>query len=168
MTGHDKRHTDQHQTCSLSQHSIHRDYYLFFFFSHSFLFSFILSIYTVIQCGLPASIANGFYVLTDQSRAYKSSVTYQCKDGYVIVGRGSLICDPDARWNGPPPRCEPVLCPNPPLVANGFATLVSNSTMFGSWVEYGCDQGYELVGEKMIQCSMAGYWEGQPGYCIGK
>lgn len=123
---------------------------------------------TVIQCGLPASIGNGHYVLSDQSRAYKSSVTYQCKDGYVIVGRGSLVCDPDARWNGPPPRCEPVLCPNPPLVANGFATLQSNSTMFGSWVEYGCDPGYELVGEKMMQCSMAGYWEGQPGYCIGK
>lgn len=100
--------------------------------------------------------------------SYQGTVGYQCKDGYVLVGRSNLLCDADGRWNGPPPRCEPVLCPNPPLIANGYATLMSNSTMFGSVVEYTCDPNHELIGERQIVCNVAGYWDGQPGYCLGK
>lgn len=85
----------------------------------------------------------------------------------MLVGRANLACDADGRWNGPPPRCEPVLCPSPPLIVNGYYNLLSNSTMFGSIVEYECDSGYELIGERNLQCNMAGYWEGTPGYCIG-
>lgn len=96
-----------------------------------------------------------------------STLSYQCNDGYVLVGRGNLICDSDGLWNGPPPRCEPVLCPNPPLIPNGFGTLVSNSTRFDSIVEYACDPGFELIGDNRIVCNRAGYWEGQPGYCAG-
>ena len=40
--------------------------------------------------------------------------------------------------------------------------------MFGSLVEYNCDPGYQLIGERTIICNMAGYWEGQPGYCDRK
>ena len=127
-----------------------------------------ISFATVIECGFPASIGNGHYLLNNNSRSYQSSLTYHCKDGYVLVGRAHLVCDADARWNGPPPRCEPVLCPSPPMIVNGFYTLSGNSTMFGSLVEYNCDPGYQLIGERTIICNMAGYWEGQPGYCDRK
>lgn len=133
-----------------------------------FLFSFHPNIFIkVIECGPPQSISNGQYILNNKSRSYMSTLSYQCNDGFVLVGRGNLICDPDGLWNGPPPRCEPVLCPDPPMITNGFGTLVSNSTRFDSIVEYQCDPGFELIGDKLIQCNRAGYWEGQPGYCIG-
>lgn len=86
----------------------------------------------------------------------------------MLVGRAHLICDVDERWNGPPPRCEPVLCPSPPLIANGIVRLSSNTTVFGTVGEYFCDDGYELVGESSIVCSVSGFWEGQPGFCRGK
>lgn len=81
------------------------------------------------------------------------------------------MCDADSKWNGPPPRCEPVLCPPAPMIVNGgYMATNSNSnntTMFGTIIEYDCDPGYEMVGEKFITCNIAGYWDGQPGYCIG-
>lgn len=123
-----------------------------------------------IECGFPASISNGHYSLNNgSSRAFLSTLTYHCKDGYVLVGRATLACDADGRWNGPPPRCEPVLCPQPPMIVNGgFSLSNNNSTMFGSAVEYSCEPGFELIGERVITCNLAGYWDAQPGYCLGK
>ncbi|XP_017461448.1 PREDICTED: P-selectin-like, partial [Rhagoletis zephyria] len=121
-----------------------------------------------IECGFPASISNGHYTLNNgSSRAFLSTLTYHCKDGYVLVGRATLACDADGRWNGPPPRCEPVLCPQPPMIVNGGYSLSNNnSTMFGSAVEYSCEPGFELIGERVITCNLAGYWDAQPGYCL--
>lgn len=59
-----------------------------------------------IQCGYPADIANGEYVLVNDSVGYLSRVVYRCEQGYEMVGRAQLACDIDERWNGPPPRCE--------------------------------------------------------------
>lgn len=59
-----------------------------------------------IQCGYPADISNGGYLLVNDSVGYLSNVVYQCDEGYEMIGRAQLTCDIDERWNGPPPRCE--------------------------------------------------------------
>lgn len=59
-----------------------------------------------IQCGYPADIPNGQYVLKNDSVGYLSQVKYSCFPGHQLVGRAELTCDVDERWNGPPPRCE--------------------------------------------------------------
>lgn len=59
-----------------------------------------------IECGFPASIPHGTYDLANGSVGYLSTVTYKCNEGYEMLGRSSLTCDIDERWNGPPPRCE--------------------------------------------------------------
>ncbi|RWS10699.1 sushi: von Willebrand factor type A: EGF and pentraxin domain-containing protein 1-like protein [Dinothrombium tinctorium] len=118
-----------------------------------------------LECGFPATISNGDYFLVNNSKSYLSGVQYSCKEGFVIVGRSYLTCDVDERWNGPPPRCEPILCPSPPTIPNGFYSLSSNSTKFGTKVHYGCISGFELSGDSTMYCSSAGYWEGQPPFC---
>lgn len=42
----------------------------------------------------------------NDSVGYLSRVVYKCDEGFRLVHRAELICDVDARWNGPPPRCE--------------------------------------------------------------
>ncbi|CAG2116907.1 unnamed protein product, partial [Medioppia subpectinata] len=105
--------------------------------------------------------------MSNNTRSYLSSVNYSCKEGYVLVGRGLLTCDVDERWNGPPPRCEPVICPNPPVIVNSVVRISANNTIFGAVAEYTCDEGYELMGESRIVCNVAGFWDGEPGYCRG-
>ncbi|KAI1302311.1 Sushi, von Willebrand factor type A, EGF and pentraxin domain-containing protein 1 [Halotydeus destructor] len=119
------------------------------------------------DCGQPASILNGRYNLVNGSTAFTANVEYSCNDGYVVVGRSYLACDIDERWNGPPPRCEPILCPNPPAIEHGLYALTTNTTIFGSRVYYNCMPDYELVGEPTIGCTIAGFWDGHPPLCRG-
>lgn len=59
-----------------------------------------------LECGAPASIDQGSYELLNGTLHYLSTVQYTCDEGHVLVGRGSLNCDVDEKWNGPPPRCD--------------------------------------------------------------
>ncbi|XP_075229303.1 uncharacterized protein LOC142328966 isoform X2 [Lycorma delicatula] len=65
-----------------------------------------------VQCGFPADIPNGDYVLLNDTVDYLSQVLYTCDEGYKIQGRARLICDLDERWDGPPPRCQEVVTGN--------------------------------------------------------
>lgn len=66
----------------------------------------ILLMYKDLECGSPAQISHGSYKLLNGTRHYLSTVQYTCDEGYVLVGRGNLVCDVDEKWNGPPPRCD--------------------------------------------------------------
>lgn len=77
-------------------------------------------------------MSNGEYKLVNGSRAYLSGVEYSCREGYVVVGRSYLSCDVDERWNGPPPRCEPIRklpalqSPQLPLFASFGGAIVTS------------------------------------------
>ena len=62
---------------------------------------------------MPAEIPNAQMLFVNGTRGFQSLVAYQCDPGYVPVGRTTLMCDVDERWNGPPPRCDPVFCDEP-------------------------------------------------------
>lgn len=59
-----------------------------------------------VECGPPAPIENGKYILVNGTRQFLSYVYYECDEGYTLVGRGDLVCDVDERWDGPPPKCQ--------------------------------------------------------------
>ncbi|CAL4135321.1 unnamed protein product, partial [Meganyctiphanes norvegica] len=68
-----------------------------------------------VECGPPAPIPNGKYLLINGTRQFLSQVQYKCDEGYTLVGRGDLVCDVDERWDGPPPRCQFVEAIKPDL-----------------------------------------------------
>ena len=53
---------------------------------------------------MPADIPNGKLAFINGTREFESSIKYSCNPGYILVGKDSLMCDVDQRWNGPPPR----------------------------------------------------------------
>ncbi|UYV76990.1 CTLSE2 [Cordylochernes scorpioides] len=118
-----------------------------------------------IECGPPATIQHGGYTFPNTTRYYLSSVQYFCQQGYVLVGEGTLICDLDRKWNGPPPRCRAVTCGPPVEIENGQATMLANSTQYGAVVKYGCSPGHLLVGGPHLVCGDTGEWEGEPPSC---
>ncbi|GIY59676.1 sushi, von Willebrand factor type A, EGF and pentraxin domain-containing protein 1 [Caerostris darwini] len=121
-----------------------------------------------LECGDPAHIAHGTYNLLNSTRHYLSSVQYTCDEGHVLVGRGTLVCDVDEKWNGPPPRCDPFYCRHPPPLLNGNFEMSSNNTVFGTVTKYYCDEGFEMKGKDTIKCVASGYWDGEPPVCIVK
>ncbi|XP_014247487.1 sushi, von Willebrand factor type A, EGF and pentraxin domain-containing protein 1 [Cimex lectularius] len=119
-----------------------------------------------IQCGYPADITNGDYQLLNGTVGYLSQVLYSCNEGYKMTGRAQLTCDLDERWDGPPPRCQPILCGEPPIVANGDMFLSNNITIAGTVVEYSCiSKKYKLVGPKQITCLDSGNYDKPPPVC---
>ena len=98
----------------------------------------------------------------------------------MFVGRARLTCDIDERWNGPPPRCEPVRCDSPPIVAHSniqidegtseeIAARGSNnrSVIVGTIVLYTCEKGYRLTGHRQILCLASGSYDHAAPSCIG-
>ncbi|XP_045463133.1 uncharacterized protein LOC123672859 [Harmonia axyridis] len=119
-----------------------------------------------IQCGYPADIANGEYSLVNDSVGYLSRVVYKCDEGYRLVNRAELICDVDARWNGPPPRCELIECSGSLEIENGHFELINkNETVFGTIVRYTCTAGYKLVGPRQITCLSNEQYDALPPTC---
>ncbi|XP_025268919.1 uncharacterized protein LOC105248915 isoform X2 [Camponotus floridanus] len=132
-----------------------------------------------IECGYPASIKHGGYTLINNTVNYLSQVLYSCEEGYEMTGRARLTCDIDERWNGPPPRCEPILCDPPAIVAhssvqideideNGSVSLknFNRSLLVGSIVTYTCEKGYRLVGSRQILCLNTGLYDHVAPTCI--
>ena len=97
-----------------------------------------------------------------------------------FVGRARLTCDIDERWNGPPPRCEPIRCDFPAVVPHSQIHVddVANeetsnrgdhnrSLIVGSIVTYTCEKGYRLVGHRQILCLATGSYDHALPSCIG-
>lgn len=125
-----------------------------------------------IECGYPANIKHGQYVLINTTVNYLSQVLYSCEDGYEMTGRARLTCDIDERWNGPPPRCEPIHCDPPPSLTHGTVQIeepnapinegknqANRSLFVGSIVTYSCNKGYKINGHQQLLCLSTGLYD---------
>ncbi|CAB3368986.1 Hypothetical predicted protein [Cloeon dipterum] len=62
-----------------------------------------------VQCPTPENPSNGKAIYT--SCAYNSVVSYECKQGFRLIGDSSRRCGPDRQWSGEVPSCKQVqLC----------------------------------------------------------
>ncbi|XP_066975553.1 uncharacterized protein [Macrobrachium rosenbergii] len=124
-----------------------------------------------LECGLPAPIRNGQYTLVNETLHYLSMVRYECEPGHTIIGRSELICDIDERWNGPPPRCEPVKCDAPQPILHGSilhgssSPVSSDEVVLGDTITFECDEGYVLVGAKSVVCTPLGTYDDEFPTC---
>jgi len=115
---------------------------------------------------MPAEIPNAQMYFVNATRGFQSLVSYQCDPGYQAVGRTTLMCDVDERWNGPPPRCDPVFCEEPLSIRNGAFSLSTNSTVVGTIVTYYCTSArYVLVGVPKMQCLKDGTYDAPTPEC---
>jgi len=118
-------------------------------------------IFIDLECGLPAQVPNGQYTLINGTRGYQSTVRYECEEGHVMVGRNDLMCDIDQKWNGPPPRCETLVCPEPPQILNGYYEIVAQ-TENSYQVTYDCSPGFSMIGPYTLTCSEGAYDQPPP------
>ncbi|XP_048879426.1 membrane cofactor protein-like isoform X4 [Brienomyrus brachyistius] len=117
------------------------------------------------SCGSPGEVMNGRFDI-NEGIAFGAKVKAICNEGYEIVGQAYRECL-DQGWSARIPTCEVVLCNNPPEISNG--TIVSRpSTEYPQYrnvIEYECNAGYTLVGQKHIMCNADGQYEPQAPEC---
>ena len=59
---------------------------------------------TVLREKVNLTIQNGFIEYTETSIG--AVATYQCKEGYLLVGNPQRICQSNGHWNGSIPECQ--------------------------------------------------------------
>ncbi|KAM6217374.1 LOW QUALITY PROTEIN: complement receptor type 2 [Rhynchocyon petersi] len=95
-----------------------------------------------------------------------------CQVGYQLTGYSYQKCQ-DAEngiWYQKIPLCKVIHCPSPPIIENGRpANMIESHFLYGNEISYECDQGFDLVGKKTIQClsdaAGQGVWSGPAPKC---
>uniref|UniRef100_A0A6I8NFJ9 Sushi domain-containing protein n=1 Tax=Ornithorhynchus anatinus TaxID=9258 RepID=A0A6I8NFJ9_ORNAN len=111
-----------------------------------------------IRCQNPR-VPNGYPVgRWKPSYSYNETVMIVCESGFMLRGVGQIRCRPDNSWGPAVPTCEKD-CQAPPSIPHGRHTggVVGNFAP-GVSVDYSCDHGYLLVGDRTIRCSSRGTW----------
>ncbi|XP_036380477.1 complement factor B-like [Megalops cyprinoides] len=122
----------------------------------------------LVTCVDPFVLENGA-VLPTQTEYYVYNVTtYECFDGYNLLGSKSRICQSNGKWNGSTPICDRGSdhCQNPGIPPGARRT----GDYFGidDTVTYRCNQGLTLLGSKERVCQESKEWTGIEPACYSK
>ncbi|NXE07815.1 DAF factor, partial [Lophotis ruficrista] len=97
------------------------------------------------------------------------TVEYVCRPGYT-QHRGippTITCLGNRTWSAALEFCKRKQCANPADPVNGRAVVLTD-LLFGSKVNYTCDEGYKLVGGSQRTCEVSGIrveWSGDAPVC---
>ena len=105
-----------------------------------------------VQCGLPENPVNGKALFS--SVGYESSVSYECKYGYMIVGTSKMTCGPDRRWSGRQPECREINCGPPGMGSLPNGWLEGSKTTLHAVVIFKCIEGMKFEGESDRQVGL--------------
>ncbi|XP_063096339.1 complement receptor type 2 [Cavia porcellus] len=111
-----------------------------------------------VQCSAP-HVANGYKISGKEAPfSYNDSVTFKCKNGFILKGSGRIRCKADSTWDPEIPVCEKEGCePVTELPAGSRVELVNTS----------CREGYQLSGYTYKKCQDAknGVWFQKSPHC---
>ncbi|XP_068090442.1 sushi, von Willebrand factor type A, EGF and pentraxin domain-containing protein 1 isoform X2 [Hyperolius riggenbachi] len=116
----------------------------------------------MILCKSPNNILNGYVDVLNYS--YMSEAHYTCEQGYKLHGLSKRTCQENKQWDGEEPICIPVACGQPPVLINGH--VIGTDYSYGKYVEYQCQEGYRLTGDKRITCLENGHWSETVPSCL--
>ncbi|KNC46970.1 cell surface receptor IPT/TIG domain-containing protein [Thecamonas trahens ATCC 50062] len=124
---------------------------------------------TNIECEQLVAPVNG-RLLSCPSRTYRDVCSYDCDDGFILVGDITRTCLASGSWSSTPAICaiSTEYCPD--LEADPHGTLgACNRSIAGQCGVFGCNTGYYLVGSPTLSClqgsATAGNWSAPTPVC---
>nr|XP_046248042.1 P-selectin isoform X2 [Scatophagus argus] len=85
---------------------------------------------------------------------------FTCQEGYYLTGDNRLTCLASGQWSQPTPKCTVVQCSS--LKAPSHASMQCQDPVsaysYGSTCTVQCEEGFDLIGTNMTQCSSRGNW----------
>ncbi|XP_042319415.1 complement factor H [Sceloporus undulatus] len=101
------------------------------------------------------------------SYSHDEQVLYNCRPGYIKVGRFRMRCN-NGRWEQMPPfiECRRKPCGNPGDLQYGSFELVEGEDFsFGARVVYQCDEGYKMLSHTNYRECRADGWSNAVPHC---
>ncbi|XP_021565130.1 complement factor H [Carlito syrichta] len=121
-------------------------------------------------CGHPGDTLFGSFQLTvGDAFEYGAKVVYTCEEGYQMLGDTNFReCDTDG-WTNDVPICEVIRCL--PVAAPENGRIISGAMesyreySFGQVIQFECNSGFKVKGNKEIHCSENGVWSAEIPRC---
>ncbi|KAG7203366.1 hypothetical protein KM043_013441 [Ampulex compressa] len=124
------------------------------------------------KCGFPGYFPRGY--IHGWSYLFGDEVHYACMSGYELRGNPRRICNTDGKWSGLPPICIGKTCKNLLAPENGDIEYIIEENerdditilQVGQQLEFKCDPGFRLSGERYLTCIDSGIWDHDRPTCI--
>lgn len=72
-----------------------------------------------VECASVPLLPNGR--VNVKSPYFGGKTEYACDPGYKLKGARKRVCRADKTWSEKEPECQLIICPDPPIVQNGFS-----------------------------------------------
>nr|XP_031840166.1 sushi, von Willebrand factor type A, EGF and pentraxin domain-containing protein 1-like isoform X1 [Nomia melanderi] len=123
------------------------------------------------KCGFPGYFPRGR--IHGKSYFFGDEIHHSCLNGYELRGNSRRICTADGKWSGLPPVCIGRTCKNLLAPEHGDIEYVIEEyerddlsiLQVGQQLEFKCDPGFRLAGEKFLTCLESGLWDHEKPTC---
>ncbi|XP_054906235.1 sushi, von Willebrand factor type A, EGF and pentraxin domain-containing protein 1-like isoform X2 [Poeciliopsis prolifica] len=122
----------------------------------------------VVTCPKLTRVENGRHSwISGHNPQYRQTIHYTCNTGYNLVGNEIIECTETGEYDSQPPQCVIVTCPKPTRVENGRHSWNNvRKPEYRQTIHFTCNTGYNLVGNKIIRCTVTGEYDSQPPRCV--
>ncbi|KAM9128950.1 complement factor H [Pangshura tecta] len=103
----------------------------------------------------------------EASYPHGTLATYNCRPGYIKLGRVTFQCT-NGVWKHAPPyvECRNKPCGHPGDIQFGsFELTAGTEFVFGARVEYKCDEGYQMLSQRNFRDCQADGWSNELPHC---
>uniref|UniRef100_A0A0E9WYB0 Sushi domain-containing protein n=1 Tax=Anguilla anguilla TaxID=7936 RepID=A0A0E9WYB0_ANGAN len=92
---------------------------------------------------------------------------FHCEEGYRLTTSSKLRCELGGQWTDSQPQCEAIDCEELNHPSHGFINCFHpfGNYSYRSECQFSCEDGYQLVGSRTIQCTASREWSAAPPHC---
>nr|QKY88669.1 putative C3b receptor CR1_tm [Botryllus schlosseri] len=118
-----------------------------------------------VTCEFPGSPDNGKTQPQKDEYTVNDVITFECDDGYRLVGLESSRCSDSGRFSGFLPTCKLAYCDNPGAPSFGVISPFQPRYAVGDKVTYSCTKNYEISGVTSAVCLANGQFSKGQAVC---
>ncbi|XP_063154589.1 P-selectin [Candoia aspera] len=98
---------------------------------------------------------------------YLSSCNFKCKEGFLINGAETIMCEASGKWSAAEPACQVKQCQPIRPPARGMMDCVNpiGDYSYNSTCIFACEVGFQLSDSQTLICNAAGQWTSQVPAC---
>ncbi|XP_060088433.1 P-selectin [Heteronotia binoei] len=98
---------------------------------------------------------------------YQSVCHFNCKEGFVVHGAETSVCEATGEWTSPEPICQVKQCKKLESPVRGTMDCIHPLGDFAhnSTCSFACEAGFQLSGSKILHCNASSQWTAHVPIC---